>query len=416
MDVSEPLRGLGRTVERESDRRADPSVIADARARLLARPKKRRGALVAIAVAAALAIVAFFVVPRSHSAVSFSVGAPPAPGRGGDWIAADRTAPLDVRFSEGTTVVLRAGSRARVTDLTAHGASILLEQGGIEARVMHLGAATKWTVRGGPFEIAVTGTRFDASWDPAREELDVSMVEGSVVVTGPLLDAGRALAAGQKLHVSLRAGELSLRSTSAPEPSPDTPPPVACAALDPAPAPSSPPPSASAAESAQKPAAESSSAARPTADHVGYRELVAGGKYKEAMEAADRAGFSGAIERASASDLAALADAARFAGRPNDAREALLALRRKFGATGQSAFLLGKLAMDQRAGSDAAVWFETYLREAPPDGPLTEQALGRLMELAKRGDPARARAIAERYLARYPSGAYASLASSLVKP
>ncbi len=60
-------------------------------------------------------------------------------------------------------------------------------------------------------------------------------------------------------------------------------------------------------------------------------------------------------------------------------------------------------------------WFETYLREEP-GGSLAEQALGRVMELRRRGAPGAARAVAERYLAAYPRGAYSKLAASLVAP
>ena len=130
------------------------------------------------------------------------------------------------------------------------------------------------------------------------------------------------------------------------------------------------------------------------------------------MDAAEAAGFSAEVGRASASDLLALSDAARFAGRPARAKEALLAMRRRFGARGSSAFLLGKIAADQlRSPGEAATWFEIYLQEEP-SGPLAEQALGRVMEIRKR-DAGAARLVAERYLARYPNGAYAALARSL---
>jgi hypothetical protein len=139
------------------------------------------------------------------------------------------------------------------------------------------------------------------------------------------------------------------------------------------------------------------------------------GRYNEALAAAERAGFAQEIERASSQDLAALADAARFAARPALARQALLAQRRRFGVRGSSAFVLGKIAADQQgAVADAVRWFETYLRE-DPNGSLAEQALGRILELRK-GDPASARPTAERYLARYPTGAHAALARSLISP
>jgi hypothetical protein len=145
-----------------------------------------------------------------------------------------------------------------------------------------------------------------------------------------------------------------------------------------------------------------------------WRDLAARGKYNDALAAAERAGFAQELDRASSPDLAALADAARYAARPALARQALLAQRRRFGARGSSAFLLGKIAADQQGGADAVRWFETYLREEP-GGALAEQALGRILELQK-GNPATARAAAERYLARYPNGVHAALARSLASP
>jgi hypothetical protein len=145
-----------------------------------------------------------------------------------------------------------------------------------------------------------------------------------------------------------------------------------------------------------------------------WRDLAASGKFNEALAAAVRAGFAAEIERASSGDLAVLVDAARYGRRPDLAREALLAQRRRFGARGASAFMLGKIAADQQGGGDAARWFQTYLAEEPR-GAFAEQALGRLLELQK-GNPVAARATAERYLAQYPNGDHAALARSIVAP
>jgi hypothetical protein len=147
-----------------------------------------------------------------------------------------------------------------------------------------------------------------------------------------------------------------------------------------------------------------------------WRSLASSGKYKDALAAAESAGFFQETARANASELLALADAARFAGSPARAREALLAARTRFGVRGRTAFLIGKIAADQqRSAGEAASWFETYLREEP-GGPLAEQALGRLLEIRRRGDANAARTLAERYLAKYPRGAYAALARSVLEP
>jgi hypothetical protein len=237
-----------------------------------------------------------------------------------------------------------------------------------------------------------------------------------VIVNGPQLPSDRVIVAGEQLVVSATRMELralpssTSRSTASPAaPAPTTSAAPAVPASDPAQAAGGGGAAPSGAGSVLAPGAGTES---PRAE-VSWKALARAGKHKEAMDAAEAAGFSGEVARASSSELMALSDAARFAGRPARAKEALLALRKRFGARGQSAFLLGKIAADQlRSPGEAAVWFETYLQEEP-GGALAEQALGRLMEIRKR-DAGAARLVAERYLARYPTGAYAALARSLV--
>ena len=135
------------------------------------------------------------------------------------------------------------------------------------------------------------------------------------------------------------------------------------------------------------------------------------GQRQAAFTALDKQG-PGAFDRASTQELWELAHAARLGGRPQLASQALLSLRKQRGVRGQTAFLLGKVAADQlKEAPKAIAWFQTYLTE-DPQGPLAEQALGRLIEL-EAGTRAGKRA-AERYLERYPRGAYASFARSLL--
>jgi hypothetical protein len=118
---------------------------------------------------------------------------------------------------------------------------------------------------------------------------------------------------------------------------------------------------------------------------------------------------------ASLSELLLLADTARLGSKPTIARDALLAARNRFGVKGRTAFLLGKIHADQlRAPAEAIRWFETQVAE-DPGGALEEQSLGRLMELKRNGRPSEAQTHARRYLAQFPGGAYAALATSLVE-
>ena len=453
-DMTKRLERLGQAVSEVSDRTADPTTLPNARRRFLSGssvadkrswslrdlwsslrggtlPGKgsaaRRPALVAglsLSFAAeCLVVVVLVAVWRREPAISFTAGGAPSPGAVGQWVAPQGETSLDLRFSEGTLVTVAPGARMRVTETSGTGATLVIERGAIHAAITHRDEHTRWSVQAGPFEVRVTGTAFDARWDPATETFELTMIEGSVVVSGPRLPSGRSVVAGEQLLVSttrmeLRAGTVSgdvrqsqLGSASgAPAASP-----AACATVS-APAAASDSASAAAAPSnAAANAPAGSASAQASAADASWKALARAGKHREAMDAAEAAGFSAEVARASASDLLALSDTARFAGRPARAKEALLAMRRRFGARGSSAFLLGKISADQlRSPGEAATWFEIYLQEEP-GGPLAEQALGRVLEIRKR-DAGAARLVAERYLARYPNGAYAALARSLAVP
>jgi transmembrane sensor len=427
-DLNDRLKELGKVVSETSDRLAEPAAVAAARRRwlespqALARPsgRRRQPALLSAAACALFAAIVLFAV-RRPSTVSFAVGSPPVHGTVGEWIAAGGGAPSVVRFSEGTSLTLAPRAKIRVTETTPHGANVLLEQGSVEAAVVHIGADTQWALRAGPFDVRVTGTRFEASWDPIAETFELSMREGSVIVQGPLLPSDHPLVAGEQLRVSVRMGAMERHAAQL-----NATTPTATAYAEPA-APAPPqepsaiesPPVASPtvdAPAAPRPPAALAPGAASTADRApSWRDLAIAGKYKDAFDAAERVGFAQELERVSASELSTLADIARFARRPAQARDALLAQRRRFGARGQSAFLIGKIAADQQGNAAEAIrWFETYLREEP-GGSLVEQSLGRILEL-KKGDAAAAHLAAERYLARYPNGAYAALARSFLSP
>ncbi|MFT3772481.1 MAG: FecR domain-containing protein [Minicystis sp.] len=209
-DLSERLQKLGEAVSETGERLTDAGELDAARRMWLAlappAPRRRARPLVLAAAAGAIALAVAFAVTRPRGAVSFEVGAPPVRAAVGEWVAADGAAPLPLRFSEGTSVTLAPGARARVTETTARGATVLLERGDVTAAVVHRGPDTRWDLRAGPFAVHVTGTTFDASWDPSGETFAITMVEGTVVVHGPLLPGGRALHGGERLRVSVRDG------------------------------------------------------------------------------------------------------------------------------------------------------------------------------------------------------------------
>ena len=429
----EPLtprfEALGRKVAEASDRSADPEhTLAAARTRLLApqRPHRTswRYALAAAAVVTAVGAVGFglggsrWLAPPAAAPLSFEVGADARAGSVGDWVSAEDERVV-VQFSEGSHLSLRPHSRARVVDLTTRGASVIVEQGTLEARITS-GAETAWEMRGGPFRVIVTGTAFDLGWEPSSQRFDLAVREGSVRVSGPHVPEDRNIVAGERLTVVVPAGhaELTRGPSVANEAVPnDSGRRAQAPATDPGPGswrePASGGPSAACQPTPSAVAGGPAATPRPPATHDRkWREYLRAGRAREALAAAEQQGFAGVLAAATNDELWQLVDAARFGGMPARAVEALQALRSR-GVRGNTAFFLGKIAADQQGSPQQAIgWFQTYLNESP-GGALAEEALGRLMQLQRQSDPAAASAAARRYLARYPKGAYSKLAKSL---
>jgi hypothetical protein len=144
---------------------------------------------------------------------------------------------------------------------------------------------------------------------------------------------------------------------------------------------------------------------------------VAAGKFEQVVEEAERWGLDACLASASSSELALLADAARYTRRGDLSRQVLLAQRKRFAGSrraAEAAFLLGRLA-ESPGGAGAVSWFDAYLVEAP-SGPYAPEALGRKMMLVeKMSGRAAAAKVAEEYLRRFPRGTYAQAARALLQ-
>jgi transmembrane sensor len=425
----EALSRLGRRLDEEQEalllrRTRDPRererFIAEALARRDAPSKRlvtRAHGAAAVAMIAAAALLVFLLGRRP---LTFRVGPDEAASAGvpGAWIATPPDGATPVRFSDGTRLEIQPQSRARVASVDSSGGRVVLENGVIRAAVIHRPGA-RWLVDSGPFEVRVTGTRFDVRWNPTSEELVVKLDEGSVVVSGPLIGDGFAVSAGQTLRVRRRAAQFELLQDS-PSPTLPLPPPGADSSNpalggdEGAEPPRDTPPAPSVIPAPSAPAPQS---ALPRAPRKSWRELAAAGKFRDAIEAADREGFERICAEGSAADLWALADSARLSGDIARSQMALTTLRRRFPGDAQateSAFLLGVIAFDTRGDHlEAARWFTTYLSERPR-GRLAREAAGRLLEAEERsGHRAGAREAARRYLRDYPGGPHAEMAKAI---
>lgn len=411
--LKESIRRVGReAAEHQDSRRADAEVIARARVKFLGWVRSRPGAdrrdaspsvvrlgWPRVGVAAAILFVAIglstMALPRKHHGLSFTIAG--APGVVGAWIVSS-----PVQFSDGSSFVLEREASARVVAVDEHGARVMLERGGVHASVVHQ-AASRWSIGAGPYEVRVTGTRFDVAWDPAARTFTLDLHEGSVVVTGCTLGE-RSVHAGESLRTTCSDGSAASTVIAAAAPTTETASAVVSAgSLAPLP-PATAGPSGTVAASAT-----------PSAST--WTTLARAGKFRDAyaMVSADLDALAHSVD---AGDVLLLADVARYSGDGGGAKNAWLVLRTRFPVDSRAAtaaFLLGRAAFDEGAFDDARRWLSTSLREAP-SGPLACEATGRLIEACQRlGDAPAAKDAAGRYLRECPSGPHSKLAESVAE-
>jgi TolA-binding protein len=366
------------------------------------RAKPKLGWTFAAVVGATAAAVALWLSwSVSSPALTFTVGEDRhAPA--GTFVAAPPDRELPLHFADGTRFALAPATSARVVSLDDRGAHLVLEKGRALATVVHR-RDSQWRVDAGPFQVAVVGTRFDVSWDAATRILELKLEQGAVLVSGGLLGEALEVRAGQRLRAFADDARVELsgavEAQQEPQPNDDASPPQA---------PSAEP--ARAVPAAATPPA-SSSVAPPT-----WRTLAASGKFRDALAAAEQAGFEAECRRSSGRDLLILGDAARLSGAAARAEQAYEAARKKLPGGGRASYGLGLVAFDHRGDFlRAARYFEAYLQEQP-GGPLRGEATGRLMEAWQRaGRVSNARRVAEQYLSRYPRGPQAARAKQLLQ-
>ena len=321
----------------------------------------------------------------------------------GEFLSTRADESMTLEFSEGSVVELAAETTARVEQLTSNGARLSLEHGVAEISVNH-DTDTHWRIQSGPYAVHVVGTRFRVSWDATRREFGLQMHEGEVRVDGPF--GQRSLRAGQSMHIS---PEESLPEKVPPQTARlvDTP-----AADSPDEVPSSAP---STQDNAAPPIARSPRRATDTTPGVPmWRQELQAGRADAALAAAGNISTLGAS--ATLAELRALSTAAR---RSRSRLEPHLyrIIRNRFATSSDAAdaaFLSGRRSQFAGRHGEAERWYRTYLAEAP-SGRWAAEASGRRLEaLHAQGRSEMASEWAERYLRRYPNGAHAPLARSLL--
>jgi hypothetical protein len=328
----------------------------------------------------------------------------------------DDGASAAMHFSDGSELRLAAGAELRVGELRRDGARIALQQGTASLHVVHR-QRTRWAVDAGPFVVEVTGTSFDVRWSTRDEAFDLTMHEGSVIVKGPLTGDGVRLAAGQRLHARIAAGEL--RVEASPPEGAREPAGSGAHTTEVLPEPRAPEPTGERALATPERSERSglgSSALEPP--RPSWSKRVRAGDYAAVLAEAQAGGLESTVAQRPLTDLTALSDAARYLGRSDIARQALLAERERFAGSPDAkgaAFLLGRISQDAGDAPSAIAWFTTYLTEAP-DGSFAAEALGRkLVAVRKVHGIEQAKPLAREYLDRFPNGAHAAVARDVAR-
>lgn len=274
-----------------------------------------------------------------------------------------------LRFTDGTRLSLYPETLMDVVATTERGATLRLGKGRTLASIIPRRDG-KWRLEAGPYVIRVTGTEFELAWDPDEAQIELAMHRGSVILTGPNVPGELVVQGSEFVRFSTGAAAPEERERFEP---------ATFEEADPRPA---------LTEEEWDLSSRSSSST------------------KKASPAEDST-------LRTAQQLWHMVKEHRKAGDGRAARSVLLELRSRHGARGQTAYLLGRVHADLLGSTSEAVhWFEMYLKESP-GGSLSEQALGRLMEL--QSGTAAGRATAQRYLRSYPDGFYAGLARSSLR-
>jgi tetratricopeptide (TPR) repeat protein len=399
--VSDDLALFGRALDRALGGGPPPASLGVQRANFIAaahrmgrRRREPRWGL-AFAVAAAFALAAgggFFAYRRTVEPESLRANWNGRDVRENAELSVPAATTKPLEFSDGSRVVFEESSRAKLSALGPKRAALRLDRGRFVASIVHHPNMT-WGVEAGPYRVEVVGTKFSVDWQSEHSSFEVAVTEGVVRVTGGDLGPhGTTLLAGQKLERKPAPAETDTQA-AAPEPEPEEP---------------------------SSPAASAERAAEPvqTTRDRSLAALASAGRYREALELAEKQGFEKVIGELAENELLLLANSARYAGSQARAKQALLKLRERFPgrpAADLAALYLARIAeQGEKRPQEAVRWLRTFLSESPT-GDLSQSARGSLLSiLSAQGDTSGARAVATDYLRYHPEGPLSEQARSLV--
>lgn len=317
------------------------------------------------------------------------------------WIHAGAQRDARLAFSDGSHVNLSMHSAVNVSVVGKHSALARLSHGQLRAKVVHA-KDTDWRFFAGPFEVRVLGTEFDLAWND--NTLSLHMHSGRVRVVGPE-QRSWTVRAGE--HFEMSASDVPHAVTA---PSAEGPPTTAPAETA----------EAAVAEPtfAQPPRGNSDAVTRPSPvpPAVNWSSLLARGDFAQLLDEARSAGLAGVLQRRSAGDLVALAQAARYSKELALAERTWQTIRARFAgsqAAHDALFYLGRIAEQRGQTAVALHQYGSYLGERSR-GAYAAEAMGRRLVILHKRNDASARHEAGRYLAHFPNGPYAKLARDIV--
>jgi transmembrane sensor len=320
-------------------------------------------ALAGVAVGALIAVLVVRAIGRSPASV-WVEGTVLESGEGSALVLPD-----------GSRVALDRSTRVRLAALRADEAHLIVERGGVDVDVMHVGGR-RFVVSTDRFDIVDVGTRFHVS-------------VGADGATHVLVERGRVEVRPRGASGTPRVLDAGDSWSSAPaETGPtETGPPTAAIATAAFAVPSA------AASAPDVPAAPGSDSAGPPPDPSTGRLAAAGPK-----------------------ELLELAQDARLHGRPRDAAAAFDGLRRRFRGdprAGLAAFELGRLRLDSFGEPASALEAFDDAIALSPGAPFREDAEARRVDALERMH-ATGRCVAARdaYLAAHPAGVHAATMAS----
>jgi ferric-dicitrate binding protein FerR (iron transport regulator) len=325
-----------------------------------------------------------------------------------NYVGALASAPAFVKFSDGSEIDAKPGSRLRIDETHSNGARVLVERGTAAARVKHRDRS-RWVFAAGPFNVKVIGTKFDLDWDPQAQVVSLTLHEGAVEVESPVGQSHCIVRAGQRFQASLQTGTMTLENIRAVA----TVGSIASAASTGA---------ATASIAPQlRPLAELKPAISPSrvrAVPSRWAKLVKRGEFEAVVEQALAGDLDATLKSCTAAEARALADAARYTDRSALAERVLLRIRSRFPGThhGDAAgFLLGRTTETTGKSEQADRWYARYLKEAPSGEYAAEALAGRMRTQLALSGAAAARPYASEYLERFPEGVHLRMARRLVE-